>query len=97
MARLLLTVGEVILQTSCRHVFLEEASFLPSPWEFLNILQSGTKLKGVWGESPPSHPRKFANSQGKNGSTCISAGQLSGPRTIGQLLLLIKVTNVVLS
>ena len=49
-------------------------------------MQSGTKLKGVWGSCSPNL-ENLPHRMAKTVVQCTSAGQLTGPRTIGELLL----------
>ena len=51
---------------------------------------AGMKLKWVYVGGSPPNSEKFPVLQGKNASTMTSAGQRTGPRTIGELLLLEK-------
>ena len=49
-----------------------------------------TKRKGVWGESPLPKFEKLPFHRAKTVSQCTSAGQLTGLKTIGELLSLKK-------
>ena len=53
----------------------------------MGAFRSDETYGGIRGGSPPTL-KKIAVSQGKNGRKSISAGQLTGPITTGELLLL---------